>query len=150
MYAQPNEYLQLRNKKYYRGHSQIVHPLYEQELKNAIQSITTFLNLSILKQAYYLRSKKLFELTADKCYKNNNYTFSEAETCQEIVFDRDPILNNIENFKKELNVKITDAYEKSVKYADKENFDENHRRFLSRLHSVDRFTYYLLAKNLFK
>ncbi len=150
MYAQPNEYLQQRNKKYYRGHSQVVHPLYEQELKNAITSITTFLNLSILKQAFYLRSKKLFELTADKCYKNNNYTFSEAETCQEIVFDRDPILNNIQNFKKELNVKITDSYEKSVKYADKNNFDDNHRRFLSRLHSVDRFTYYLLAKNLFK
>jgi hypothetical protein len=150
MFAQPNEYLQQRNKKYYRGHSQIIHPLYDQELKNAIQSITTFLNLSILKQAYYLRSKKLYELTADKCYKNNNYTFSEAETCQEIVFERDPILNNIENYKKELEIKITDAYEKSVKYADKKDFEENHRRFLTRLHTVDRFTYYLLAKNLFK
>jgi hypothetical protein len=149
MYAQPNEYLQQRNKKYFRGHSQVVHPLYDRELKNAISSITSFLNLSIFKQAYYLRTKKLFELTADKCYKNNNYTYSEAETCQQLVFERDPILNNIENYKKEIEVKITDAYEKSVKYSDKTNYEENHRNFLNRLHTVDRFTYYLLAKKLF-
>ena len=149
MYAQPNDYLKERIKKYYRGHTQTVHPLYENELKNAISSVTSFLNLSILKQAYYLRSKKLFELTADKCYKNNNYTFSEAETCQELVFERDPILNNIENYKKEIEVKITDAYEKSVKYAEKNNYEENHRNFLNRLHTIDRFTYYLLAKKLF-
>ena len=154
MYAeQPsniNEYLQQRNKKYYRGHSPTIHPLYEQELKNAIQSITVFLNLSILKQAFYIRTKKLYELSAEKCYKNTNYTFSEAETCQDIIFEKDPLLNNIENYKKEVEVRIQDQYEKLVKYNKFDNYETNHRLFLLKLHTIDRYCYYLLAKVLFK
>ena len=154
MYAQQpsniNEYLQQRNKKFYRGHSQTVHPLYEQELKNAIHSITMFLNLSILKQAFLKRSKKLYDLSAEKCYKNTNYTFSEAEICQELIFEKDPILNNIDNFKKEVEVRIQDQYEKTVKYNKLDNYEINHRKFLLKLHTIDRYSYYLLAKIIFK
>jgi hypothetical protein len=150
-----NDYLTQRNKKFFRGHSKTVHPLYEKEVKNAITSITNFLNITILKKAYLMRQKKLYSLTAEKCFKknSNNYTFSEAETCRDILFERDPILTNIDDFRKEVEVRIQDQYEKAVK-TDLKSFDEekhesNHRAFLIRLHLVDRYYFYLLAQNLF-
>ena len=148
-----NDYLNLRNKKFYRGHSATVHPLYQKELKNAISNITNFLDLTILKTAFHQRNKKLYSLSAEKCFKpgSNNYTFSEAETCHDILFERDPILNNINEFKKEVEVRIQDQYEKKVKTGrcEEERFEKDHRSFLVRLHVVERYYYYLLAKKLF-
>jgi hypothetical protein len=148
-----NDYLTKRNKKYFRGHSNIVHPLYHKELKNAISNITQFLDLTILTKAIHQRNKKLYALSAEKCFKkgSNNYTFSEAETCQDILFNRDPILTNLNDFKKEVEVRIQDQYEKTVKTGrfDEERFEHDHRLFLVRQHVIERYYYYILAKNLF-
>lgn len=149
-----NDYLKARNKKFYRGNTTIIHPLYKEELKNAISQINNFLAFSILKKAYYLRLKTLYALSADKCFNNNanSYTFAEAEVCEETLLEKDSILNNIENFKKEVEVRIQDAYEKNVKsdgQIDIAKFEKDHRKFLLNLHMIERFNYYFLAKRLF-
>jgi hypothetical protein len=155
MYANQgfNDYLLNRNKKYFRGHSSIVHPLYQKELKNGIANITQFLDFTILAKAIQQRNKKLYTLSAEKCFKkgSNNYNFSEAETCHDVLFKRDPILTNIGEFKKEVEVRIQDQYEKTVKTGrfDEERFEQAHRSFLVRLHVMERYYYYILAKNLF-
>jgi len=158
-----NSYLQERNKKFFRGHSNMVHPLYETELKNAIANITGFLNYSILKYAYYRRLKAIYALSADKCFsnKNNNYSFSEAQVCEETIRERDVVLSNIKDFTKEVEVRLQDAYEKEVKFApgnlverdgdkfDAEKYEQDHRRFLVRVNFMYRYYYYFTARRLF-
>lgn len=154
-----NDYLTARNKQFYRGHSNAIHPLYETELKNAIAAITDFIDSTVLKQAYFQRKKKLFSFVAENCYSNtkNNYSFSEAEACEELIFDKDPIINNLENFKKEVEVRIQDSWEKNVKYEKSilnenftpEKFDKLQRKFLNHLNYFDRYYYYFVASNLF-
>ena len=162
-HAQANSYLQERNKKFYRGHSNAVHPLYETELKNAISSITGFLNFSILKYAYYRRLKAIYSLSAEKCFNNktNNYSFSEAQACEETILERDVILSNIQDFNKEVEVRLQDAYEKQVKFAsgnsverdgknfDVEKYERDHRSFLLRVNCLYRYYYYFTARRLF-
>jgi hypothetical protein len=157
-----NDYLQQRNKKYFVGHIKTIHPLYELELKNAVSSITNFLHFTILNQAYFQRLKRIYTHSAEKCWNNinNNYTFAEAEVCEENLLEKDSILNNINEFKKEIQVRIQDDYEKKVKYeesntqSDMRNinlskFETSHRSFLLNLHEQGRLEYYNLAKELF-
>jgi hypothetical protein len=153
-----NSYLQERNRKFYRGHSNFVHPIYEVELNNAISNITNFLNYSILKYAYYRRLQAVYNLSAEKCFdnKSNTYTFSEAEACEELVLERDVVLSNIKNFTKEVEVRLQDAYEKQVKYShgdlanfSPERYELEHRRFLLRTHFLYRYYYYFTARRLF-
>lgn len=156
-----NNYLKERNQKYYRGHSNFVHPLYEKELKNAISSINNFLNLSILKYAYFKRLRAIYSLSAEKCYNphQNNYSFSEAEVCEELMMEKDVILAHLNDFPKEVEVRIQDLYEKQVKYAPGNNPDSNnfnprkyeldHRKFLLRLNFMYRYYYYFTAKKMF-
>jgi hypothetical protein len=113
-----NDYLKVRNQKFFRGISAVVHPLYKTELNNSIKIITNFLNLTVLRQAQYLRLQKLYKLSAEKCWnnKNNNYNYSEAIACEELIFEKDPILNNIPDYLKEIEVRIIDQYEKQVSH----------------------------------
>jgi hypothetical protein len=159
--ATSNTYLSERNRKYYRGHSAVVHPLYNKELTNAIKAITHFINLSVLNQATYLRTMNIYKLSADKCWnnKNNNYTFSEARECEQLILERDSILNNIKDYVKEVEVRIQDSYEKEVKYSKDnsiknhnfsiEKYEEDHRKFLLKLNFVYRYYFYFTAKRLF-
>ncbi len=153
-----NPYLNERNKKFFRGHSGQVHPLYEKELQNGILSITQFLSFSILKYSYYKRLKAIYNLSAEKCFNNksNNYNFSEAEVCEEVMMDKDVILSNIKNFNKEIEVRIQDAYEKEVVFATQkqkdfnpDTYERNHRKFLLRLNFLYRYYYYFTARRLF-
>ena len=151
-----NNYLQQRNKKFFRGHSAIAHPLYQKELNNAITSVNEFLNISILKFAYFKRAQAIFGLSAEKCFnnKNNNYSFSEAQVCEELMLNRDLVLNNIKNFPKEVEVRLLDSYEKQVKYAQKgkfnpEAYEREHRSFLLRVNFLYRYYYYFTAQKLF-
>jgi len=158
-----NSYLQERNRKYFRGHSNVVHPLYETELKNAINNITSFLNYSILKYAYYRRLNAIYALSSEKCFnnKNNNYTFSEAEICEETILERDVILSNIKDFNKEVEVRLQDAYEREVKFLpgnlverdgknfDAEKYEKDHRRFLLKVNFMYRYYYFYTARRLF-
>jgi hypothetical protein len=159
---QLNSYLQERNKKFYRGHSNMVHPLYEIELKNAINSINSFLNYSILKYAYFRRLKAIYNLSSEKCYnKSNSYTFGEAEACEETMIERDVVLTHLKDFPKEVEVRLQDAYEKEVKYAegnlvdrdgDKfsvDKYERDHRRFLLKVTFLYRYYYYFTARRLF-
>jgi hypothetical protein len=156
-----NDHLADRNKKFFRGHSNAIHPLYEQEVENAIESINSFLNFTILSKAKFQRLKFIFNISAEKCFnnKNNNYSFSEAQICEEMLTKKDVTLGNIDNYSKEVKTRIQDSWEKQVKYArgnsindenfSIEQFESNHRRFLLRLHFLDRMYYYYIAKRLF-
>ena len=158
-----NSYLQNRNKKFFRGHSNIIHPLYETEVKNAITSVTSFLNYSILKYAYLKRLQAIYNLSADKCFdnKSNNYSFAEAEVCEETMLERDVVMGNLRDYTKEVEVRLQDAYEKEVKYAegnsverdgekfDVEKYERDHRRFLLRVNFLYRYYYYFTARRLF-
>jgi len=152
-----NDYLAQRNALHYRGNIETLHPLFETEFKNGQNSILNFLDNTILAKAKFQRLKKLYSLSAEKCFNNqaNNYTFSEAQVCEETLIEKDPILVNIEEFKKEVSVRILDNYEKFAKnYTKTKNFsvdlfEQKHRNYLNRLNIYDRYLYYFLASGLF-
>lgn len=152
-----DDYLQNRNSSFYRGNVETLHPLYEQEFKNGQSSILRFLDNTILSKAKFLRLKKIYALSSEKCFNNqsNNYSFSEAQTCEDTLISRDPILVNIEEFKKEVSVRILDNYEKAAKNFSKnpnfsvEEFEKKHRNYLNRLNVYDRYLYYFYAHGLF-
>ncbi len=79
----------LRNKKYYRDSTSIVHPLYKLELTNAITAVRMLLYKSILTKAVYMREKALMGITLEKCWKNNNFSFLEAKQYHEILYEHD-------------------------------------------------------------
>ena len=130
-----DNYLENRNSEFYRGDLETIHPYYQKEFNNGQSSILSFLNNTILAKAKFLRLKKLYTLSAEKCYNNkaNNYTFSEAEVCEETLINNDPVLNSLEDFNKEITVKIQDNYEKSALNFTKnprfsrEEFEKRHR-----------------------
>lgn len=152
-----NNYLAKRNASNYRGQIETLHPLFETEFQHGQNSILNFLDNTVLAKAKFQRLKKLYALSAEKCYNNqaNNYNFSEAQVCEETLITNDPVLVNIEEFKKEVSVRILDNYEKSAKnYTMGSNFsvdlfEKKHRNYLSRLNVYDRYLYYFLASGLF-
>ena len=152
-----NDYLAKRNALNYRGNIETLHPLFEAEFKNGQHSILNFLDNTVLSKAKFLRLKKLYALSSEKCFNNkaNNYTFSEAQVCEETLITKDPVLVNIQELKKEVSVRILDNYEKSAKnYTKNSNFsvdifEQKHRNYLNRLNTYDRYMYYFLASGLF-
>ena len=152
-----DNYLENRNSEFYRGDLETIHPYYQKEFKNGQSSILSFLNKTVLAKAKFLRLKKLYTLSAEKCYNNkaNNYTFSEAEVCEETLINNDPVLSSIEDFNNEIEVKIQDNYEKSALNFTKkagfsrDEFEKLHRNYLNRLNTYDRYLYYFLANSLF-
>ena len=152
-----NDYLAKRNALNFRGNIETLHPLFETEFKNGQNSILSFLDNTVLAKAKFQRLKKIYSLSAEKCYNNqaNNYTFSEAQVCEETLITSDPVLVNIEEFKKEVSVRILDNYEKSARNYTKDSnfsvdiFEKRHRNYLNRLNVYDRYLYYFLASGLF-
>jgi hypothetical protein len=151
-----NSYLRERNRKFYRGHCGVAHPLYEKELDNAIQLINNFLKMTIISQSYFKRIQAIYSLSAEKCFnnKNNNYSFSEAEVCEQTLLEKDVILNNINSYEHEVKVRLVDAYEKQVKALHKDKFDadayeRDHRNFLFKVNFFYRYYFYFTAKKLF-
>ncbi len=152
-----NDYLAKRNALNYRGNIETLHPLFDTEFKNGQNSILNFLDNTVLAKAKFERLKKLYSLSAEKCYNNqaNNYTFSEAQVCEETLISNDPILVNIDEFKKEVSVRILNNYEKSAKNYTKDVnfsvdiFEKKHRNYLNKLNVYDRYLYYFLANGLF-
>ncbi len=150
-------YLTNRNAEFYRGDLETIHPYYRTEFLNGQASIISFLKKTVLARAKFLRYKKLYTLSAEKCYNNkaNNYTYSEAEVCEETLFNTDPVLNSLIDFNKEIEVKIQDNYEKAaLNFTKKPNFSKDefeklHRNYLTRLNIYDRYLYYFLAHSLF-
>lgn len=152
-----DNYLANRNAEFYKGDLETLHPYYNTEFKNGQNSILSFLSKTVLAKARFQRLKKLYEVSAEKCYNNkaNSYTFSEAEVCEETLIHNDAVLNSIEDFNKEIAVRIQDNYEKSaLNYTrstgfSKDQFEKMHRNYLSRLNTYDRYLYYFLAHSLF-
>jgi len=164
-----NDYLQNRNKKFYRGSTTIVHPLYEIELGQAINSVTSFIDRSILARARLLREKALNTITLENCWNNTNFSFSEAQQCHELTFENDSVLGNIHSFKQEMQVSLLADYENKInpqnvniykkntnvglgeptQILSEKNLEVEHRKFLVNLHLFHRFYYYYFAKYLF-
>lgn len=144
-------YLETQTKKKLTGHSYNAHPLLKKELENGSQSIINFLNLSILAQARNSRTKLLYQLSADKCYSNSNsYSFSESRECENLLFARDPVLNNIKNFVNHVDISFQDQHEKALNGVTcaKEYYNK-HKVQLLKMNFLYRYYYYFLAKDLF-
>lgn len=146
------DYLQLRNKNHLRGHSLITHPLYESDLKNASSCLTNFLNKTILSQARFMRHAYLYNLSAEKCFNNsvNNYSASESLECEKLLFRKDPILNNIEDFNKHVDATLIDQYEKKLQGVECAiEYETKHKAFLLETNYLSRYYFYFIAKDLF-
>jgi len=164
-----NDYLQRRNQKFYRGSTTVIHPLYEIELTNALTNLTSYLDKSILAKAKLLREKSLTSIALEKCWKNNNYAFSEAQQCTDLIFKHDSVLGNIKNYGKEIETNIlaeyqntinpqnVNIYKKNTRYGvgepsqllNEKELEVAHRKFLVNVHLFQRFYYYYFAKYLF-
>ena len=152
-----DNYLKNRNAEFYRGDLETIHPLFNAEFKNGQNSIISFLEKTVLNKAKFLRFKKLYTLSSEKCFNNkaNNYTYSEAQVCEETLFKNDPVLNSLDDFTNEIKVKIQDNYEKLALNLtkkpgfSKDEFEILHRNYLTRLNIYDRYLYYFLAQSLF-
>lgn len=164
-----NDYLQNRNKKYYRGSTTVIHPLYTIELTNAISSLQSYLNKSILSKAKLLREKALNDIVADKCWKHTNFAYSEAKECTNLIYKHDSVLGNIKSFEKEMETNLMAEYENTINPQNSNIYKKNpnrgigeanqmlsekelefaHRKFLINMHLYQRFYYYYFAKYLF-
>lgn len=146
------DYLDNRNKKFLRSHTSLNHPLYQQELRNGTNVILGFLNNTVLGQARNTRSKYLYNLSADKCFNNNsnNYSFSESLLCEKLLFEKDPVLNNIKNFEKDFEAKTEADYYNSLEgITCAKEYLRKHKEYLLKMNFLSRYYYYFIAKNLF-
>ena len=146
------DYLQNRNNRFIRGHTLLSHPLFKNDFKNASLQIINFLEKSILSQAKYNRYAVLYNISAEKCFnnKNNNYSFSESLECEKLIFKKDPILSNINDFKSYVETSLEDQYEKNIMNAENEvDYERKHMKFLLQVNYASRYYYYFIARNLF-
>ena len=138
--------------KEFRGQTNIGHDLLEEERKNASVNIVSFLQNSILKQTKFNRFKYIYNLSAEKCYNNNNnnYTFSESQQCEKLLFEKDPLLNNIKNFTSHVEVMLENDYERSLNgITCSKKYLVAHKEYLLRTNFLYRYYFYFMAKNLF-
>jgi hypothetical protein len=152
-----NDYLINRNKSYFCETTFVPHKSYSQEFNNAIDLLQFFISKSVLARGQALRKKYLYSYSAEHCWKNNNFTFSESETCEKLLFENDRILNQSNSFIQEFRVDMLDEYEKQVARNNQlqlsnnkaETYEKLHRNFLFKMHLWYRFYYYYLGKSLF-
>lgn len=147
-----SNYINQRNNLLYRGHTSVVHPLFQTEFSNAANCIVSYLNKTILAQAKYKRYSQIYQISAEKCFNNasNNYSVSESLECEKLLFSKDPILSNIKDFQSHVEVALQEQYEKdlagvscAVEYARK------HKEFLLKANFLYRYYYFFIARNLF-
>lgn len=146
------DYLQTRNKSFLRGHTLLTHPLFKSDFKLASLQIVNFLERSILAQAKYSRYAQLYDISAEKCFnnKNNNYSVSESLECEKLVFKKDVVLNNINDFRSYVEASLEDQYEKKLANAEGDvDYERKHLEFLLHTNYVNRYYYYFIAKSLF-
>lgn len=136
----------------FRGQTSISHDLLEEERKNATVNITSYLQKTILNQSKFNRYRYIYNLSAEKCFNNNsnNYTFSESQQCERLLFDKDPVLNNIKNFTSHVEVMLENDYERSLKgLTCSRKYLNAHKEYLLRTNFLYRYYFYFMAKSLF-
>jgi hypothetical protein len=146
------DYLQNRNTTHLRSHTLLSHPLFKKDFTNASLQIINFLDKSVLAQAKYNRYAYLYNISAEKCFnnKNNNYSLSESLECEKLIFKKDPILSNINDFKSYVQASLEDQYEKKIANAENDvDYERKHMEFLLQTNYASRYYYYFIAKNLF-
>lgn len=146
------DYVKQRNETFYRGHTSIVHPLFKTEFSNAQSCIISYLNKTVLAQAKYRRYAQLYKISAEKCFNNstNSYSASESLECEKLLFSKDPVLSNINDFKSHVEVALQDQYEKDLHNVNcAVEYTQKHKAFLLRTNFLYRHYYYLIARNLF-
>ena len=154
-YSTPNlseDYLKERNSSSFRGHTSPVHPLYKKEFENGTNCIKSFLEQTILAQAKYKRYSYLYNLSAEKCFNNNsnNYFVSEALECEKLIFKKDPVLANMDNFLKHFEVSMLSNYENSLKgITCAKIYLNTHKENLLKMNFLYRYYYYFYAKSIF-
>ena len=143
-------HLDHRKSNNFTGHSQVSHPLYKEEFQNGSLAIVNFLNTSVLAQARNLRMKTLYGISADKCFSNNNYSFSESQECEKLLLEKDPVLNNIKNYVSHVETSFIDQNEKNLNNVTcAKEYYKQHKLQLMRMNHLYRYYYYFIAKDLF-
>ena len=146
------DYLEERKKTNFRGHTSPVHPLYKKEFNNGVNCIKSFLTQTVLAQAKYKRYAYLYELSAEKCFNNssNNYSLSESLECEKLLFKKDPILNNMNDYLSHFEANMEAEYEKRLDNVTcAKTYYSNHKEFLLKMNFLYRYYYYFNAQNLF-
>ena len=81
-----NDYLTNRNRAYFCETTFIPHSKYREEFNNALSFLNFFIYKSVVTRGIVLRQKYLYSYAAENCWKSNNFTFSEADSCEELIF----------------------------------------------------------------
>ena len=101
---------------------------------DAMKRVRQDLEEGILTKLRLERQQELMTSLADKCYKNNDYTYQQAATCQEFYEQNDFKLNLLNSFVRDHMSKHIQAYEKCYSGASFESLgtnDAKDREFLS-------------------
>ena len=106
------------------------------------------------------RQQQLMTMLADKCYKNNDYTFLQAERCERFYTENDFKLNLLGSFVREHTLPHLQQHEKCYSGAAFESlatneekdraFEACHSKWLSTLKSEVAFDLELKARQLFQ
>ena len=84
---------------------------YYLQAQDALERLQTDLQEGVLLKASLLRQQQMEKTIASKCYKNNDYTFLQAQKCEEFYYKNDYKLNMIRTFVPDFMTKHLKDYE---------------------------------------
>ena len=76
-----------------------------------MQRIQVDLEEGILAKLRLQREQQLLDTLADKCYTNNDYTFAQAQQCEEFYMKNDFKLNLLNSFVRDHMTKHFQSYQ---------------------------------------
>ena len=130
------------------------------QVQNAVERLSTDLEEGILTKLRLQRQQQLLNTLANKCYSNNDYTYAQAQTCEQFYTKNDFKLNLLNGFVRDHMTKHWQSYEKcytgaafeslpSMEAKDRE-FLSCHNKWISNLKSEVAYELELKARNLFQ
>ena len=84
---------------------------YYLQAQDALDRLQTDLQEGVLQKMTLLRQQQMEKTIASKCYKNNDYTFLQAQKCEEFHYKNDYKLNMIRTFVPDFMTKHLKDYE---------------------------------------
>ena len=129
------------------------------QVKDAVDRLTVDLEEGILAKLRLQREQQLLGSLAERCYKNNDYTYSQAMACEDFYGKNDFKLNLLKTFVRDHMTKHLMEYEKCytgeafeaiAANEDKDReFSSCHNRWIQRIKSDVAFELDVKARSLF-
>ena len=89
-----------------------IQPKSTQQLMDAVERVKTDLEEGILGKLRLVRKQQLLDTLADRCYKNNDYTYAQAMMCEQWYEKNDFKMNLLDSFVRDHMTKHLLNYEK--------------------------------------